>query len=115
MENLKIKDTITTIVLGLLLCVVIQFMNLQVYWSLAVFLVVAVSPLLLNKKVYCVPVGQLFFLMMAMTTYFLIFKKSNSAIMYHYVVYFIGPVIFYLAGMYLMALNKKDYEEWRNS
>lgn len=112
MQNLNIKDSIRTIVLVLIFCVISQFMNMHMYWSLALFLMLIIVPTFIYKRIYPVPKGQLFVLLFAMSTYFFVFRKNNSVMPYHYVVYFVGPILFYYAGMYFMMLEKKNYREF---
>lgn len=96
------------VVLTLLLLIITQFLNYQVYWAFA-FMLVVLSTYILRGKLPSVPIGLWGILVLTFAVYFYFYKQYNEVELFRYMTFLIGPPMFYYCGYVLIKDQKEQY------
>lgn len=99
------------IILFLLLLIITQFNNMQVYWSVAFILMILFVQIYPSGKMYRLPVTQWVVLILTFVTYFAFYKQNHEVEIFRYMTYLIGPPLFYYCGMVYTRRYKGDHIE----
>lgn len=103
------KERCNKIILFLLLLIITQFNNMQVYWSFAFFLTILFVQIYPSGKMYRLPVIQWVVLILTFVLYFAVYRQNHEVEIFRYMTYLIGPPLFYYCGMVYTRKYKDDH------